>query len=385
MSPGGGASSNSYSQGPQIGPYGYTNTNQFNQNYGYNQPHATPYGYSGSNAYRPSSQGGSNTGKLLLAGGGGLAAGYVLGSWASSSSRPSSNSWWNTRQTNQYTSCSINGMSSPCDQCYNNYGAYKCVTPFEPPVNMGRDDLMDSGFIPADYRSPLVVKITKLAGSEFGASKVCPPEDVLACIKGYNATPCIVSWTPPQDSFIFVTLTQVSPLSESPGGPVPQGPVSPQQGTGILAVLALSSLALCACACLTAICGWAMCGWAGDKATRSTRGARLQENDAPELDGATSDGSQALLRELPSRAAPLAMRSFAVAPPVRAVRPMPMARELPARMVPALTRAPSPSLYYPAFQAHAPQPTLVLRQAAPAPLPTAPTQANYRVQQPRRM
>eukprot|EP00429_Kryptoperidinium_foliaceum_P017007 CAMPEP_0176042016 /NCGR_PEP_ID=MMETSP0120_2-20121206/20847_1 /TAXON_ID=160619 /ORGANISM="Kryptoperidinium foliaceum, Strain CCMP 1326" /LENGTH=518 /DNA_ID=CAMNT_0017375427 /DNA_START=74 /DNA_END=1630 /DNA_ORIENTATION=+ len=166
--------------------YGYTNPTRLNSNYagGYKP---TGYGYSGANAYqRPTPSGGSMMGKLALAAGAGvvvgLGASYLYSRWDS------------------YPSCtsdSDDNWSGSCSSCRSRFGRTKCQP--ETPTRASRDDLMDTGFWPDDYTSPLLVEITGISGADFSPSAICPP---------------VQDWNETLNSDLFLTLTQISELGD---------------------------------------------------------------------------------------------------------------------------------------------------------------------------
>jgi len=74
---------------------------------------------------------------------------------------------------------------------------------------MNRDDMMTTGFIPADFTSPITVEIVKIEGEELlPVSGICPPSD-------WDGSRRLESWTPadPQPD-LFITITTMMELEE---------------------------------------------------------------------------------------------------------------------------------------------------------------------------
>jgi len=70
---------------------------------------------------------------------------------------------------------------------------------------------MSSGFIPADYVSPIEIEISQIIGPEFAQSLICPPAGWSPNPKASN-----VSWTPAAQQDIYVTLTRMERLGDYP-------------------------------------------------------------------------------------------------------------------------------------------------------------------------
>lgn len=163
--------------------YGYTQPGRLNNNYpgGYGK---TGYGYAGQSAYRPSSGMGMGS-RMAMAGVGGLALGfgaaYMFSRW------------------NSYGRCRSHDDSyhGSCDQCYSRYNN-RC-SPDRLDRNANRDDLMQMGFWPDDWISPLTVTITAVTGTDFAQSLICPPA---------------IGWNESEGQDIFMTLTKVAGLAD---------------------------------------------------------------------------------------------------------------------------------------------------------------------------
>lgn len=100
----------------------------------------------------------------------------------------------------------VRSFGSRCsnqDACFSGGGCdYKL------PADTIRDDLMDSGFVPKHYKSPITIKITDIVGVEFQRSNVCPMAN--------NASGQTTSQFVRASSFqtnLFITLTEMTTLS----------------------------------------------------------------------------------------------------------------------------------------------------------------------------
>jgi len=206
-------------QNSQGQAYGYTSQSNLNSNFGGSTPQTTSYGYSGAAAYRPASGGMSTTTKIALAAGAGLAVGagsmYLFSRWNSNCGYGSS---W----------------TGSCQDCYRTYSQYSQCDVLDPPHNLNRDDLMDTGFWPADYASPLRVSIFDVTGTGFEPSSLCPPP-------GWD-----ISWTNVTVGQIelYVTITQISEL----GDELEEDPAGQLQ-----AIIASLASLICCCACVAGI------------------------------------------------------------------------------------------------------------------------------------
>ena len=60
-----------------------------------------------------------------------------------------------------------------CGTCMNQYGANNCNAMLAPKFNAARDDLMSTGFTPAQVQWPLQVRVTHVAGPEFNPMLIC--------------------------------------------------------------------------------------------------------------------------------------------------------------------------------------------------------------------
>ncbi|CAL1139315.1 unnamed protein product [Cladocopium goreaui] len=218
---------------PNMGQYGYANQHYAYQNYGGQMPMTTPYGYSGANAYQGSSGNGM---KIAIAGGAGLLAGIaankLMHHWGGYSQEQLMNA-----------PCSRGSWQGTCGTCMNQYGANNCNAMLAPKFNAARDDLMSTGFTPAQVQWPLQVRVTHVAGPEFNPMLICTPP-----------APGMAHPPVPQ---VFLTLTALQSYSNSGGSPYggysQYGGYSPgyEQQTsrgGIIASVA-SSLLCCCCCC----------------------------------------------------------------------------------------------------------------------------------------
>merc|ERR1711865_413134 len=171
--------------------YGYQSTTIINKNYpsGYK---STGYGYTGVKAHSKGS-----TKKIVMAAGAGVVVGaagyYAYSRWSSCGYGYGCGYGW--RYGNPYCSygsqckrTAATGYCSDgyCSDCYSLYSQCERTLP----LDAARDDLMSSGFIPADYVSPIELEISQIVGPEFAQSVICPPA-------GWSPNPSSsnVSWT----------------------------------------------------------------------------------------------------------------------------------------------------------------------------------------------
>lgn len=91
------------------------------------------------------------------------------------------------------------------DSCFNSGGCSYTL-----PSDTVRDDLMATGFIPNQYKSPMTIKISSIAGTEFQASTICPK---LNNVTGQTANQWVSA-----SSFqtnLFVTLSEMDVLAST--------------------------------------------------------------------------------------------------------------------------------------------------------------------------
>ena len=176
---------------PGAGNYGYTTSGAAASNFGGRIPSSTPYGYTGANAYSGSS---GSAGKIAMAAGGGLLAGYL-------GSQLLHNSWTGyNREQMLNMPCTSGSWKGLCSTCVSLHGAKNCNIEISPKIDATRDDLLNTGFTPSNFKWPIQVNITKISGVDFAASLVCP-----------NASdPLSLSSAQKQ---LFLTLTTMQELS----------------------------------------------------------------------------------------------------------------------------------------------------------------------------
>jgi len=131
--------------------------------------------------------------------------------------------------------CTYGTWSGLCSSCITVYSANQCNVQFTPKVDATRDDIMGTGFIPADYTWPLLVKVTDVTSTAFPPSTICPPQ---------VSDP---TWKAPPMKQIFITLTTVEELS-----------ASTDTGSGDNSfnwTIMLLTLSCCLCACCACCAG----------------------------------------------------------------------------------------------------------------------------------
>mmetsp|Transcript_41068 Transcript_41068/g.129299 ORF Transcript_41068/g.129299 Transcript_41068/m.129299 type:complete len:640 (-) Transcript_41068:152-2071(-) len=181
---------------PGSGYYGYTNQRPMYNNFGGRPPMMTPYGYSGANAYR-----GHSGARIVMALAGGVAAG-VAGSYLFHH--------WGSFRNLFHMNCFSGSWTGNCHSCTSLFAASSCFTSVSPSFNAARDDLMDTGFVPADYTFPLYVNVSGVQGVSFLPTRICPPP---GWTPEMNAT-----WSPPDNESIFITLTAMAELGTPADG-----------------------------------------------------------------------------------------------------------------------------------------------------------------------
>jgi len=247
--------------------WAYTSQSRLTSNFGGRTPQTTSYGYAGRSAYVSPASGGSSmtpamyTGAALV---GGVAVGagamYLLSS-SSSYSRYSRYGRGNNRCSHS------SGWSRSCRDCYQRYGD-QCVQ--EGPLrSANRDDLMDTGFWPADWKSPLTVTVFSVGGVDFERSQICPP----AGWTNFHGSEVL-----PVSNDLFLTMTEMAELGDELQ--------DESAGSTVGAVLGSLVSICCCCCCLVAI--FAICFKKAQRASNrkvadssSVSGSRQVAHDQP--------------------------------------------------------------------------------------------------------
>jgi len=122
------------------------------------------------------------------------------------------------------------GWSGSCRDCYQRYGyGDQCVQ--EGPLgSANRDDLMDTGFWPADWKSPLTVTIFSVRGVDFERSQICPPADWT----NFSGSEVL-----PTGSDLFLTMTEMAELGDE----------LQDESAGTEAAVLGSLISICCCCC----------------------------------------------------------------------------------------------------------------------------------------
>lgn len=121
-----------------------------------------------------------------------------------------------------------NGESLPCRNCHRRYDDDECIQE-GPQQYANRDDLMDTGFWPADWLGPLNVTIYNISGVDFTAG-ICPPANWSEVSSDSMA---------PIASSLYLTLTEVAELGDE---------LEKDSNVGLIVVGAF--LGVCCCACV---------------------------------------------------------------------------------------------------------------------------------------
>jgi hypothetical protein len=159
-------------------PYGYTSKPSLANSYQGMMPQHTQYGYAGK-----VTNSGSNM-KVAMAAGAGLVGGLALGAGGYYAYyQMQQNNWFSDYNDNSW--CKMDGQHMMrCFDCYkitgatctpmnSCYGASGCS--YTAPSDVYRDDIMNTGFYPKNYKFPLQVKITSITGT-FSKAAVCPTQ-----------------------------------------------------------------------------------------------------------------------------------------------------------------------------------------------------------------
>jgi len=219
----GGSSSYSNPYSSYMGSYGYPSTGYAMSAFGGHTPLSTSYGYSGMNAYQ-----GNSGYTVAMAGGAGLLAGYVGSQLMHPYYHHHGYSWGGYNRQDIYgMPCTSGTWSGSCSSCVSLYGGSSCNVMMSPKIDAARDDLMNTGFAPAQVAWPITVTITHLSGPDFTPSLICPPQ---------NGTG---DWQPPAMKQLFLTLTA---LGERTGA---DAYVSGHQGAA--GASGLFNILLCCC------------------------------------------------------------------------------------------------------------------------------------------
>lgn len=178
----------------------HTWTGRGGHSYGYSPAHLkrefprgyvrSTYGYTVRGAYRSDS-----LAEVPLALGALAVVGASLGSHSAFSR-------WNTGQWGHQCSVVGEGWTGNCTECVQKYSKQLCILTARPHEDANRDDIMATGFVPKSYSMPLKVSVTGVVGDDYSAARLCPPQ-------GSKAT---VSWSPPRNQDLFVTLSTVDDL-----------------------------------------------------------------------------------------------------------------------------------------------------------------------------
>jgi hypothetical protein len=179
-------------------------------NYQGSMPQHTSYGYSGQAYQRNSNM------RLAMAAGAGLVGGLALGVGGYYVyNRLSEGNWGGNWQDRSW--CKTPGgrqmLCVDCNRAYGSaclnenscYGSTGCS--WRTPRNVQRDDIMGAGFVPADWRFPIKIKITAITGTSFSTAAVCPVAQPVA--DGSNP-----AWQS-ASSFevgLFLTLTEMDDI-----------------------------------------------------------------------------------------------------------------------------------------------------------------------------
>jgi len=176
---------------------------------------------------------------IALAAGGGLLAGIAGASLY--------HHWSGYSQTELLNKqCQHGEWTGLCSTCVSLYQAANCNFQFSPKINANRDDLMNTGFIPADFTWPIHVNITSITGVDYDASKICPPN------------------SPSQQ--LFLTVTAVDQLSSNTS----ESSSDSFWSYAWQILLAVLGLCCCGCCCFAAFKQQKKAEWQYDSSSGSS-------------------------------------------------------------------------------------------------------------------
>lgn len=197
-------------------------------------PVQTPYGYSGMNAMKANSKS-----KIAMYAAGGFAAGAVAGVgsyYLYNSMYGSQLSYFRRRRAGPVSWCIVpdgpdKGSIMECQDCYKEHGldcpsTQSCFgsegCSYSLPRSFNRDDMMQTGFLPANFQPPLKVKFQSIAGEDITRAEVCPPRtEIEFAARGGSAMSFRAD--------IFLTLTELDSLGDGSEAIVP-GIATPSPG-----------------------------------------------------------------------------------------------------------------------------------------------------------
>mmetsp|Transcript_13168 Transcript_13168/g.37894 ORF Transcript_13168/g.37894 Transcript_13168/m.37894 type:complete len:1411 (-) Transcript_13168:126-4358(-) len=205
--------------------YGYTSRSHLSSNFGGQVPMHAPYGYSAANVYPRNKR--SSVAMYGAAVGGGAAVGAAMGVGAYYLYHQQEYGrgviGWRRRRVASPSWC----MASPgsgvdmmeCSDCFDKFGfcesANDCFSSSGTGCGMtmskdyGKDDLMESGFIPSKYDFPLTLTISKIEGPGIKKEAICPITDPAFASLDASRITGFSLWG-------FVTLARMEELDAAP-------------------------------------------------------------------------------------------------------------------------------------------------------------------------
>jgi len=206
--------------------FGYTSQPHMLTRFNNKLPSQTPYGYSAAGVYPKQSR--KSVAMYAAAGGvAGFAAGagayYLYNDYWRGRTFPS----WRRRRTSPPSWCLAPPESSvdvmDCSACYTKYGACPSANDcfkegdagcgFSTREDYGKDDLMQTGFVPGEHIPPYRVFVLNVTGPDINKAAICPPttEAQAALALAFNKTTGF-------SLDLFFTLTQLENLDPSTKG-----------------------------------------------------------------------------------------------------------------------------------------------------------------------
>jgi hypothetical protein len=201
--------------------YGYTTPGNAIGNFGGTAPVKSAYGLTGNGPKKTSKV------RMMMAGAAVAGVGLLGGVGGYYAYQRMKENDWGADAKDQSWCQNPSNRQMRCNDCFQAYGSSSCKNlngcydskqgcAFELDKDTARDDLMDTGFIPMDYKAPYIVTITKIEGPDFLAAGICP-QPVPATITGSSGSNVSADWAAKAsfDDSLFVTLTEMDTLDSS--------------------------------------------------------------------------------------------------------------------------------------------------------------------------
>jgi hypothetical protein len=202
---------------------GYSSKQGLQNNYAGNVPQQTNYGYSGSGVKKNSAV------PMLMAGGAGVVAGGLIGAggYYAYSRMSKKNyqgdyrdrSWCRPNQAPERTMLCFDcqqeyGNLNQCESLDDCYGGGAACS-YTMPGDTLRDDILLSGFVPDQFKSPFKITITNITGNDYKEADICPGTDAIPNQIGASWRKAVSV-----EQSLFLTLTEMTALDVNAQGNV---------------------------------------------------------------------------------------------------------------------------------------------------------------------